>query len=100
MSDYFGNKCSNCKNYQRNIRLCESCVHYTPPKPVQTLFDKIAASPEVLAEKLVYGVENFSPTCQLYVTRWYSNIIPNVVFDTKEEAIAATVAKLKEVDNG
>jgi uncharacterized protein YuzB (UPF0349 family) len=52
----------------------------------QTLFDRITASPEVLAEKLVYDIE----------WAWYSTIIPDKGWAMRKEAIAATVAKLKE----
>ena len=68
--------CNNCK---------EPGVWYRFEEP--TLFDRITASPEVLAEKLVYDVE----WC------WFSTILWNGVWSSKEEAIAATVEKLKEV---
>lgn len=54
----------------------------------QTVFDRITQSPEVLAEKLVYYLR--------YGNCYASSIISDV-FKSKEEAIAATVAKLKEV---
>ena len=57
-----------------------------------TLFDRITRSPEELAEMLVYAV-HFGG---LYF--WHSTVIyPAIPFETKEAAIAATVAKLKEV---
>jgi hypothetical protein len=57
----------------------------------QTVFDRITASEEVLAEKLV-----FRKYYILRDERWTSNVI-NFEFETKPEAIAATVARLKEV---
>lgn len=54
-----------------------------------TIFDKITASPEVLAEKLVYR--------NAFLDAWVSNVIQSEMFRIKSEAIAATVAKLKEV---
>lgn len=51
------------------------------------VFDKITESPETLAEKLVY---------QNYIGLWCSPFI-QWGKDTKAEAFAATVAKLKEV---
>ena len=71
-----------------------------------TIFDRITASPEVLAEKLVYYLNdaetkyifdsNSSESCRLVSDGWTSNLL-NMYYDTKAEAIAATVAKLKEV---
>ena len=63
------------------------------PKHKQSLFDRITASPEVLAPHLVYAVHYGG----LYF--WHSVLIyPAFPFETKDEAIAATVAKLKEVE--
>jgi hypothetical protein len=60
----------------------------------QTLFLRITTSPEVLADKLVYktlcvAVNRVTYSC------WKSTITEEA-YRTKEEAIAATVAKLKE----
>lgn len=60
----------------------------TIPKP--TVFDRITASPEVLAEKLVYRYDGNGT--------WRSFLLYGYEFLTKEEAIAATVEKLKEVE--
>jgi hypothetical protein len=54
----------------------------------KTVFDRITASPEVLAEDLVYESG----------AMWMSTLITDATFDTLEEAIAATVEKLKEVE--
>lgn len=75
--------CNNCK---------ESGVWYNFEEP--TLFDRITESPEVLAEKLVYAV-SYHWEMEF---RYTSNLIPgHKRFNTEAEAIAATLAKLKEV---
>lgn len=74
-----------------------TCHHYLP----KTLFDQITQSPETLAERLVYRVWDEFEIDWV----WYSTVLKassgrdfnKVSFNTKEEAIAATVAKLKEV---
>jgi hypothetical protein len=60
------------------------------PKP--TVFQQITESPEVLAEKLVYCVFNAWGE-----SHWKSTVIGEKKFPTLTKAIAATVAKLKEV---
>ena len=56
-----------------------------------TVFDRITQSPEVLAEKLVYhGVTSWDD-------EFYASTICDEIYKTRAEAIAATVAKLKEV---
>lgn len=65
----------------------------------KTVFARITASPEVLAEKLVYcnvTVKELPDIVEL-TTGWYSTIIPKKVWSNEEEAIAATAEKLKEV---
>jgi hypothetical protein len=62
-----------------------------------TLFANITASPEVLADKLVYCIKDFFYCTSGKVVRWTSTI-SDWDYDTKAEAIAATVAKLKEVE--
>lgn len=99
--------CSECKmcdgdrcNYFDNDSDREStiaCILFEPQHP--TLFDRITASPEVLAEKLVFAIGRIVPDYNHVVTLWYSTIIPDITFETRTEAIAATVAKLKEVEN-
>lgn len=56
-----------------------------------TVFQKITASPEMLAEKLVYR--------KYYILQgetWTSNVLLSE-FETKAEAIAATLERLNEV---
>ncbi len=100
-------KCPQCESKDIHITeypspndsmaTCYGCgyVGLVEQFPEQSLFDRITESPEVLAGKLVY----------ITVTAWgetvfISTIIRDVMFRTREEAIAATVAKLKEVENG
>lgn len=68
---------------------CDICGHTGCDFEDVTLFDTITASPEVLAEKLVYYLR--------YGNCYASSIISDV-FKSKEEANAATVARLKEVE--
>ena len=70
--------------------LFDDCGCFLP----KSTFDRITTSPEVLAEKLVYR--------KYYILQgetWTSNVLLSE-FETKEDAVAATVAKLKEVENG
>ena len=62
-----------------------------------SVFDRITASPEVLAEKLVYQFIGYDGN-GLFHGYWKSTITDED-YATKEEAIAATVEKLKEVCN-
>lgn len=56
-----------------------------------TVFERITQSPEVLAENLVveyrHGVKDYA----------YYSTVTGGLYNTKAEALAATVAKLKEV---
>ena len=61
----------------------------------KTVFDRITVNEETLAEKLVHFE---SPVWR--EAYWTSTVIEYSEFDSYEEAIAATVAKLKEVENG
>ena len=92
-------KCADCgcevnRNVIQGMYYCPRCDDDKREIDVlpMTLFDRVTASPEVLAERLVY----------ITVTAWgetvyMSTIIRDGMFKTREEAIAATVAKLKEV---
>ena len=64
-------------------------------KMSKTVFNRITSSPEVLAEKLVYRTIEIAVNRVTY-SCWKSTITDES-YRTKEEAIAATVAKLKEV---
>jgi hypothetical protein len=73
--------------------LCHEPGHYSRFKEDATVFRKITQSPEVLAPALVHII-----VCEedISLKGWTSNVVMDV-FETYEEAIAATVAKLKEV---
>lgn len=92
---YFAEKCSNCKNYKGNIRVCESCAHYDPPI-TSTVFARITASLEKLAEKLVYHFVGYDGD-GLFHGYWKSTITEES-YSSKTEAIAATLERLKEVE--
>lgn len=70
------------------------------PKHKQSLFDRIIASPEVLAEEFVEPYTTWAADGNLN-KMWQTSFrdLSCRLFDTKEEAIAATVARLKEVCN-
>jgi hypothetical protein len=97
--------CVNCKFFDNgwcdNLD-CAAIVymncHRFEPKPPPTVFNRITASPEVLAAKLVYcNVTVREQPGRVELTKgWYSTIIRNKVWSNEEEAIAATVEKLKE----
>jgi hypothetical protein len=63
----------------------------------KTVFARITASPEVLAEEFVEPYTRWGEEGHLE-TLWRSNFreLSGMLFDTKEEAVAATVAKLNE----
>ena len=87
-------QCEICKKH--NARICETCVC-----PEQTVFQKITASLEVLAQAIVYEEREHSILSEngcgaIFSGGWTSSII-EYSYSTKEEAIAATVTKLKEV---
>ncbi len=89
--------CKDCKNIncpegRVNCKYPDAiaCDLYrdTPP----TIFDLITASPETLAEKFVYLTEDMFGDIT-----WSSTIFPGW-YVGREDCIAATVAKLKEVE--
>ena len=95
MSNKTHNKCGACRHYFKCDSACEhdyACADFKPQG--KTVFDRITASPEVLAEKLVYFVTEKAES-GVY-NHWRSTISCDVWL-TKPEAIDATVAKLKEV---
>ena len=71
---------------------CNYCGHEWQYKP--TVFDQITASPDVLAERLVYLVRSSYNGATNYY--WRSTVV-DAAWKTKTEAIAATVERLKEV---
>jgi hypothetical protein len=63
------------------------------------VFQKITESPEVLAKKMVYEIRSTDPMFGGTYYWWCSTIIPGEKWAKREDAIAATLAKLKEVKN-
>ena len=100
--------CGNCKHFycEGDGRCCarddmwmyeyeDACEKFeNQDKYAGTRFRQITKSPEVLAEKLVY-CEKPERFCEC--ASWRSVILGNISFIKREEAIAATVEKLKEV---
>ena len=94
--------CPKCGNPNTHVErrpdgfcYCPDCQHRwkigeSQPKP--TLFDHITASPEVLAAELVFWGHDKDG-------EWYTSHLLDEDYHTEAEAIAATVAKLKEVCN-
>lgn len=74
-----------------NMATCYGCGYadFLERFPDQSIFDRITASKEVLAPKLVY--------VSLFNACWYSTLTGDVMYKSREEAEAATVEKLKEV---
>ena len=94
------NKCYECRNYlgcgyDAETQACKNFM----PKGKTTVFDRLISSPEGLAEKLVYDWGHLCHNGDVKIY-WKSTILPDTVFGSKYEAIAATVAKLKEVCDG
>ena len=112
--------CGDCIHYDSALSYCRQAKAYlyalfgqkecpVTDKP-QTVFHEITDSPEVLAEKLVYQRnckmihQNDKSTLEYWTYSWKSSVIKGQSFETKEEAISATVARLNstvksEVDN-
>lgn len=102
--------CGRCKssvvvpwNNVKDFYKCMNCsaMGYAEKFPEKTLFDRITASPEVLAEKLVY-CEKWTITSEHPEKgkehEYWSTPFVDDLYPTKEQAIAATVEKLKEVE--
>lgn len=102
--------CHECENSMHQLMcsntLCpiddesfaEQCGGFTQiQKCPKTVFDTITSSLEPLAEKLVYDWGHLCHNGDIKIY-WKSTILPDSVFYSKAEAIAATVEKLnKEV---
>lgn len=83
--------CENTLCPISNETFAEMCGGFTPiKKSPKTLFNCITQSEEALAEKLVYYLPGVG---------WYFSTLfdGDTCWKTKAEAIAATVAKLREV---
>jgi hypothetical protein len=95
-----GKTCSKCYYLLVTARRHKGCTSLSSNAEAckdfreVSVFDRITASPEVLAPRLVYAVHYGG----LYF--WHSVLIyPAFPFETKEEAIAATIDKLMYVHN-
>lgn len=80
--------------YDVRVQRCE--MFESKRRPKKTVFHQITASEETLAKQLVYR-EVITEEDDGYVYRWRSTIIPNDFWYDDAKALAATVAKLKEV---
>lgn len=99
--------CKDCKStdvteytpgmFGESRHRCNSCgkISATEDFVELTVFDRITASPEVLAPKLVYWTL-IEYDGKIH-THWMSTITGEVIYDSEPEAIAATVEKLKDV---
>lgn len=89
------NKCPKCGSVRimkasEGVSIClncESILNTIDGKSKPTVFDRITASPEALADRFIY----FS------YRRWRSSLLPGMKFWEYPEARAATVEKLEEV---
>lgn len=76
-----------CRKLHTKDGLFKNCHCFSP----KSVFHYITQSPEVLAEKLVveyqHGVKDYA----------YYSTVTGGLYNTKEEAVAATVKALKEV---
>ena len=77
---------------------CNSCgkISFTADFVEPTLFDSVTASPDVLADKLVYDWGHLCHNGDVKIY-WKSTILPDAVFYSKYEAIAATLEELNKV---
>lgn len=82
-------RCSNDPEFQERMRTYRREYRARKRRSNQTVFDRITQSEETLAEKLVYRYDGNNT--------WRSFLLYGYEFLIKSEAIAATVAKLKEV---
>lgn len=91
--------CAACNTKQKDgYYMCCACRHKWRDVESSSVFDRIAASPEVLAESVVYTYE-MAIGGSMFKVYWTSPFIENFYPD-RADAIAATVARLKEVCDG
>lgn len=98
--------CRKCKSamilpHERltGVLQCQKCgcIGHAVDFPKLTVFDQITESPEVLADKLVYEIHSTDPVFGGTYYWWCSTVIPGEKWVKKEDAIAATLERLKEV---
>ena len=87
--------CLTCKTHWDRERLCEVCRWEDEDNP--SVFYVITRSPELIAEEFVEPYTRWGEDGHLE-TLWRSNFreLSGVLFDTKEEAIAATLHELNQ----
>ena len=96
-SQYACPKCGNpnSQDLYNGFRHCRECANIFPEELPPTVFHQITASREVLAEKLTYW--QYDPDQDR--CGWTNNVIVGQLYKKHHEAIAATVARLTEVEN-
>ena len=88
--------CAACNTKQKDgYYMCCACRHKWRDVESSSVFDRITSSPEVLAPEFVEMI--YDRVAGDY--RYYS-MLTGEFYDSKEEAITATVARLKEVERG
>ena len=76
---------------------CDKCPAHNPERnSYNSVFNQITQSPEVLAPKFVYEY-TLTPLASDGTTKLFRSLLTGKNYYTEAEAIAATVAKLKEV---
>lgn len=94
--------CPKCGSAYFGVREDDTCLSCGWHRV--TVFSRITASPEVLAETIVYEECEHSILdtngCGATFPGGYTSAILDFSYGTKAEAIAATVERLKEVENG
>ena len=88
-------KCPKCENKKiiigtSEFAYCPACEYFGLVEncPEQTVFDRITQSEETLAETYMFNYDR---------KVFKSLLLPHMVFNSRKEAHAATVARLKEV---
>lgn len=77
-----------------NLAVMLEDKHRKAEQMSKTVFASITKSPEMLAETLVYCEQ---PEYQYSCASWRSVVLGSTSYARKSEALAATLAKLKEV---
>lgn len=91
------NTCNDCRFYMS----CEGASLWRPacsgflPSRRCTLFDRLRATPEVMAKFMVYR-EVVRPLVSKPYKVWRSTLAPRKEYFSRTAAFSATVAKLKE----
>ena len=92
-------KCGECRSYFECDYACENdwaCEDFEPQG--KTVFDRITTSPEVLAPYFVFAADDAVLHRHDERKKLYYSSVTGGYYQYKENAIAATVEKLKEVE--